>query len=97
MMPACVCDLCPGATYTPSRLFHWKMENSVLLSFSDEFYKRKGQILFLSSFINQFYVLVMTTIMVAMMPILLLVGDGDVMRVVLSTLLSAGMKSTKSQ
>jgi len=23
MMPACVCDLCPGATYTPSRLFHW--------------------------------------------------------------------------
>ena len=70
----------------------WKIQ-----FFADELYKRKGQILFLSSFINQFYVLVMTTIMVAMMPILLLVGDGDVMRVVLSTLLSAGMKSTKSQ
>ena len=30
MMPACVCDLCSGATYTPRRLFHWDGKSSNL-------------------------------------------------------------------
>ena len=73
---------------------------SFSLSFAHEFYNGKGKILYLSSLINQFYVLVMTTIMVAMMPIWMALAMVIVMWVVLSTLLytlSVGINNTKSQ